>query len=119
MPFWEPGDEPATAAPASQMLVDPAKILQLKKRLEDRRLILQERLRGSRGAVFVGRAPGTDPRSESNAEAFTSNGQAAAEATNGFIDALSATIESLQSTAAAYGLVEETNTDRFRYMERK
>jgi hypothetical protein len=27
MPFWEPGDEPATAAPASQMLVDPAKIL--------------------------------------------------------------------------------------------
>jgi hypothetical protein len=119
MPFWEPGDEPATAAPASQMLVDPQKILQLKKRLEDRRQILRDHLMVKGDAMFVGRSPGTDPRSESNAEAFTDNGRTAGEATIGFIKALDATIESLQSTAAAYGLVEETNTDRFQYMERK
>jgi hypothetical protein len=119
MPFWEPGDEPTTAAPASRMLVDPQMILQLRKRLEDRRQILQERLRTTGYCAFTGRAPGTDPRSASNAKAFTSNGEAAAEATGGFIDALTATIESLHSTAVAYGLVEETNTDRFQYMERK
>jgi hypothetical protein len=119
MPFVQPGDAPTPASPAGRMLVDPAAILQLKKRLEDRRDILQTYLSRQRGAVFTGRAPGTDPCSEGNAEAFTSNGMAAGEATNGFIEALGATIDSLHETAVAYGLVEEANTDRFWYEERK
>ena len=114
MPFVEPGAATAPETSAGRMVVDPDKVLQLKKRLEDRRQVLVEYLRGKGNAVFVGRPPGADPCSESNAEAFTANGRAAADATHGFLEALNATITSLHDTAVAYGLVEEANEDRFR-----
>jgi hypothetical protein len=114
MPFVKTGAATAPEPPAGRMVVDPDKVLQLKKRLEDRRQLLRDYLVSKGDAVFVGRPPGADPCSESNADAFTTNGKAAAEATVGFIKALDATITSLHDTAVAYGLVEEANEDRFR-----
>jgi hypothetical protein len=114
MPFWEEGAEPAPPSPAARMVVDPDNIIRLKQRLEDRRQILRDYLTRKGDALFTGRAPGTDPCSERNAEVFTDNGKAAAEALRGFIKALGATIDSLHASAVAYGLVEEDNTDRFR-----
>lgn len=113
MPFVDPGATPAPPT-TSRMVVDPAKVLQLKQRLEDRRDLLVSYLMGKGDTMFVGRPPGADPCSDSNAEAFTANGKAAAEATSGFIAALDSTIKSLHDTAVAYGLVEEANEDRFR-----
>ena len=114
MPFWEEGAEPASSSPAARMVVDPDNIMRLKKRLEGRRDILATYLLDNRYAVFTGRAPGTDPCSERNAEVFTDNGKAAAVALTGFITTLDETIGSLHASAVAYGLVEEDNVDRFR-----
>lgn len=114
MPFWEEGAESAPPSPAARMVVDPDNIMRLKKRLEDRRQLLRDYLTSKGETLFTGRAPGSDPCSERNAEVFTDNGKAAAEALAGFIEALGATIDSLHASAVAYGLIEEDNTDRFR-----
>jgi hypothetical protein len=114
MPFWEEGAEPAPPSPAARMVVDPDNIMRLKQRLEDRLDILRRYHRAKGEALFTGRAPGTDPCSERNAEVFTDNGKAAAEALGGFIEALDTTVSSLRASAVAYGLVEEDNVDRFR-----
>ncbi len=114
MPFWAEGAESAPPSPAARMVVDPDNIMRLKKRLEDRRDILRDYLRRRRGAAFTGRPPGSDPCSARNAEVFTDNGKAAAEALDGFIDALGKTIDSLHASAVAYGLAEEDNVNRFR-----
>ncbi|MFI7676700.1 PE domain-containing protein [Actinophytocola sp. NPDC049390] len=113
MPFWEEGAEAAPPPPAARMVVDPDNIVRLKQRLEGRLDILRSYHRGKGNALFTGRAPGTDPCSERNAEVFTANGEAAAEALAGFIVALNETIDRLNASALAYGLVERDNTDRF------
>ena len=113
MPYLGKGETASSEPlPVANMVVDPAKILQLKKRFEDRRDVLREYLLLKGESAFVARPPGADPCSEGNAQGITRNGGTAATATVGFVQALEGTIASLHDTAVAYRSVEEDNTGR-------
>jgi len=105
MPYLGRGEAANVDPPsAASMAVDPEKILQLKKRLEDRRTILSEYLWRKGKAAFTGRAPGSDPCSDGCAAGLTENGTTAATATHGFVSALTETIKGLHKTLTTKGL---------------
>ena len=56
---------------------------------------------------------GADSCSEGVAEALSQNGQAALDSTQGYVDELTNVIDALDEIARAYGLLEESNSDRF------
>lgn len=117
MPFLE-GDEPSgrigSGLPPATLVVAPDKILQLKRRFEDRREKVFAFMLGEAENLLVVPPPGADPCSEAGVEALGQNGQAAMDALQGFVSELTDAIDALEQAAHLYGLVEESNTTAFR-----
>ena len=101
------------ALPAATLVVQPDKILQLKRRLETRRDKIREFMTAERENLVNVPPPGTDPCSTRAVEALSQNGRSALDATTGFVVELTNTIDALDEAARLYGLVEESNVDRF------
>ncbi|MGH3859421.1 PE domain-containing protein [Actinokineospora sp.] len=100
------------------MRVEPDKILALKRRFEDRREIVREFIDLKRDALVSVRPPGTDPCSEKTVAALGENGASALDAARGYINELTAVIDSLSEAARTYGLVEDNNAQAFQQVQR-
>ncbi|MFL6140381.1 MAG: PE domain-containing protein [Labedaea sp.] len=109
----EPGGEIGSGLPPAKLIVQPDKILFLKRGLEDERDKIRSFINHKGRMLSSVPPPGTDPCSEGLAEALSQNGQAALDAATGYVDELSNIIDALDETAKAYGLVEESNADKF------
>jgi hypothetical protein len=96
------------------MHVEPDKILALKRRLEDRRDIVFDFIRLNGDALVHVPSPGADPCSEKTVAYLGENGVSALEAAKGYVDQLTAVVDSLADMARTYGLVEDANTSAFR-----
>lgn len=108
----QPGGAIGSGLGMATMVVKPENIIALRNDLTEIRDDVQDFLRYEGELMYV-RAPGADPVSRDGAEAFSENAKSAIEAANGYVLELSTVIESLNETARAYGLVEETNADTF------
>lgn len=109
----EPLGPVGSGLPAATMVVHPDKILQLKRRLEDRRDKVSDFLRGELDRLVDVPSPGADPCSKGAAEALGQNGRTAMVALEGFVSELTSAIDALYEAARLYGLVEESNTHQF------
>ena len=114
----QPLGEAGSTLPAATLVVHPDQVLQLKRRLEDRRDKIVKFIEDERDNLTHVPPPGADPCSARVVQAFGKNGQEALEATQGFVNELNKVIDSLDEAARMYGLVEESNTDTFRGMSR-
>lgn len=108
----QPGGAIGSGLGMANMVVQPENILTLRNELTEIRDEVVDFLVHEGQLMFV-RPPGADPVSRDGAEAFTENAASAIEAANGYVRELTSVIDSLDQTARAYGLVEETNTDTF------
>lgn len=121
MPFIQAGGSSESAESkyidgpigSATMVVQPDKVLQLKHRFEDRRQKVLDFMRAERDSLGAVPPPGADPCSDGAAEALSLNGQSAMVALDGFVTELTNAIDTLDEAARLYGLVEESNTDRF------
>lgn len=108
----QPGGAIGSGLGMATMVVQPENILTLRNDLTEIRDEVRDFLQYESPQMFV-QPPGADPVSKDGAESFTQNAESAIEAAHGYVDELSRVIESLDETARAYGLVEESNTDTF------
>lgn len=119
MPFLQEGDaaEPSgqigSGLPPAKLVVQPDKVLFVKRGFEDERAEVDRFIRNKGHMLNAVGPPGADPCSEGVAEALSQNGQAALDAAQGYADELTNVINALDEVARAYGLLEETNTDKF------
>lgn len=118
MPFVEAGEDTPWRVPDATLQVEPDKILQLKRRLEDRRDAINNVLDQERESLRGIRPPGADPCSEACARGLSENGTQATEVLDRFVQELATTIAAVDEAARTYGLVEEENTTRFRQVHR-
>jgi hypothetical protein len=109
----EPGGEIGSGLSPATLIVQPDKILFLKRGLEDERDAILSFITKKGRMLSSVPPPGTDPCSEGVAEALSQNGQAALDAATGYVEELTNIIDALGETAKAYGLVEESNADKF------
>ena len=121
MPFLQEGgsaesDYAAAPLPAAQLIVDPDKVLLLKRGVEEER----DRVRGwiSRNRTRLNSVdpPGADPCSKETAKILAQNGEAALDAASGYVAQLQKMAQALDDIAKAYKLTEDHNTRR---LERK
>jgi PE family len=103
-----------SALPPATLFVHPDQVLHLKHRLEARRLKIRDFMLAEGDKLVSVPPPGTDPCSARVADALGQNGETAVEALQGFADQLDNAINSLDEAARMYGLLEESNIDRFR-----
>jgi hypothetical protein len=109
----EPTGVIGSGLPPATLVVQPDKILFVKRGLEDERDTILTFIRDKGRLLTSVPPPGADPCSEGVAEALSQNGQSALDAAKGYVEELTNIIDSLDETAKAYGLVEESNADKF------
>lgn len=120
MPFLQEGDSAGplgkigSGLPPAKLVVQPDKVLAVKQGFEKERDKVQRFLLYKGHMLAAIPPPGADPCSEGTVEALGQNGQSALEAAQGYVDQLNAIINSLDNTARAYGLQEQTGEDRFK-----
>ncbi|HET9143231.1 hypothetical protein [Actinophytocola sp.] len=109
----EPSGQIGSGLPPATLVVQPDKILFVKRGFEDER----DRIRSfinDKGHLLVDlRPPGTDPCSDGVVDVLGKNGQSALDAARGYVDELTNIIQSLNDAATDYGLVEQANADKF------
>ncbi|GGM77163.1 hypothetical protein GCM10012275_54760 [Longimycelium tulufanense] len=118
MPFMAAGPDAAGALPdggggTTKLKVQPDKVLQLKRELEDVRDEVQTFLRNEAEGLKA-RPQGADPVSQDAAKAISENADTAIEVADAYVQRLTAVIDALDQAAKTYGLVEDTNTVDFR-----
>ena len=120
MPFLQVDhtDDPlgkiGSALPPATLVVHPDQVLRLKHRLEARRQAVVDLMLAELDNLARVPPPGTDPCSTRAVDVLGQNGQSAIDASKGFVLELNNMIDSLGEAARMYGLVEDSNTDRFR-----
>ena len=112
MPFVEDAGPVGSGLGPAHLIVEPGKVLQLKRRFEARRDKIEQFLYAGRIGLRV-TPPGTDPCSEATAEELSRNGDTAVTVTKEYVARLSQVIEQLDQIAKAYGLAEESNAGKF------
>ncbi|HEV2783370.1 MAG TPA: hypothetical protein VGX25_28640 [Actinophytocola sp.] len=116
MPFLQDGaatGEIGSALPPARLIVDPDKLLILKRGFEDECDRVNKWIYDNGGYLRVVSPPGADPCSEGTAAALGRNGTAAIEAANGYLLQLRMVAEALGEIARDYGLTEDGNTTKF------
>ena len=117
MPFLQEGDsvesDYVTAPPpAARLVVDPGKVLLLKRGIEEERERIGDWLKTNWRRLNSVRQPGSDPCSEETAKALSENGEAAVRAATGYVTQLLKVAEALGDIAKAYRLTEDENARR-------
>lgn len=98
---------------AARLIVDPDKVMALKRGIEEEQRRVREWLLANKNRLSSVREPGTDPCSEESVRALGENGKAALVAAEGYVAQLKNVADALSEIARAYGLTEEENTQRF------
>ncbi|GDY33963.1 PE domain-containing protein [Gandjariella thermophila] len=100
------------AGGADKMIVQPDKVLALKKELEDARNRVRDFLQDK--ADYLRVPPmAADPVSKDASGAFTATAETAVRVAWAYVAQLSNTIDGLDQAAKAYNLAEDTNTSTF------
>ena len=98
----------------ARMIVAPEKLLHLKQGLENERDHIRDWLQTNWMDLTAVDPPGSDPCSKDTMFWMSQNGQDAVDATNAYLDRLTAIIDNLHDNAVSYGLIEDDNTNLFR-----
>lgn len=114
MPFVQVGGEIGAGLPAARLVVEPDKVLALKRGFEDEVDRVREWLWVNGHRLRDVPPPGADPCSKQTVRALGENGQTALDAAWGYADQLKQAAAALGEIARAYGLVEDDNTGKFR-----
>ncbi|GGM75622.1 hypothetical protein GCM10012275_52900 [Longimycelium tulufanense] len=114
MPFVAAGPGAAGALPdggggTAKLKVQPDRVLDLKRELEDVRDEVRTFLRNEAEGLWV-RPQGADPVSLDAAKTINENAQTAVEVAWAYVERLTNVIDALDHAAKTYGLVEDTNT---------
>jgi hypothetical protein len=115
MPFLQEGgsvESDYVAAPAARLVVDPGKVLFLKRGFEEERDRVREWIERNRWRLARVPPPGSDPCSDETARILGENGLAAINAAQGYVSQLQKVAETLGEIARTYRLTEERNTQR-------
>ena len=110
------GGPVGSGLPAARLIVDPGKVLALKRGFEDELVRVHRWLLRNESRLSAVRSPGADPCSGETAEALGQNGDSAVRAAQGYVGQLEKVAGALREIAIAYGLREDENTRR---LERK
>jgi len=108
-------DTGADSSPGTgRMIVDPAKLTQLKKGIEDEVTQVREWLKANRDPMTKIDAPGHDPCSVDTMGVMSQNGLTAIDKANAYLVRLKMVAEKLNESALAYGVTEDNNAAAFR-----
>jgi hypothetical protein len=99
-------------AAGPRLVVEPGKILELKRRLEVRREKVHDFLDQKDTVLTTIPAPGGDPCSDEAVKLLATNGAAAVTAARGFAAELDSVIGQLDHIARDYQLLEEKNAGK-------
>ena len=98
-----------SSAGTGRMIVDPAKLTQLKKGIEDEADRVRAWLFNNRDPLFKIDPPGHDPCSVDTMAVMGQNGQTAIDKADAYVARLRMVAEKLHESAVAYGVTEEHN----------
>ena len=102
------------SAGTGRMIVDPDKLTQLKKGIEDESALVRKWLNANADALTMIDAPGHDPCSVDTMGVMGQNGQTAIEKADAYVARLRMVAEKLHESAVAYGATEDDNAAAFR-----
>jgi hypothetical protein len=97
-----------------RMVVDPDKLMQLKKGIEDEADRVRGWLFANGERLFKIDPPGKDPCSQDTMPIMAQNGQSALSKVDTYVDRLMMVSEKLHESAVAYGVTEDHNAATFR-----
>jgi predicted esterase len=102
------------SAGTGRMIVDPDKLTQLKKGIEDEADLIREWLMANVERLTSIDPPGEDPCSRDTMGVMGQTGQTAIDKSQAYINRLTTVAEKLHESAVAYGVTEDNNAAAFR-----
>jgi hypothetical protein len=109
----EPSGQIGSGLPPATLVVQPDKILFVKRGFEDERDRIRSFINDKGHLLADVQPPGADPCSEGVVQVLGQNGQSALDAARGYVDELTNIIQSLDDAARICGLAEQANADMF------
>jgi hypothetical protein len=97
-----------------RMVVDPDKLMQLHKGIEDELTRVRDWLEANRDPLFKIDPPGKDPCSHDTMDVMAQNGMTAIDKCKAYVGRLLMVSEKLHESAVAYGVTEDHNAVAFR-----
>lgn len=101
-----------------RMIVDPAKLTQLKKGIDEERDRVREWLFNNLDQMTYIDPPGNDPCSRDAMDVMGQSGQSAIDKCQLYVGRLAQVADKLQESSAAYELTEDHNATAFRRGQR-
>ena len=103
-----------SSAGTGRMIVDPTKLMQLKKGIDDESKRVRDWLDTNGERLFDIDPPGHDPCSRDTMPIMAQNGQTAIDKCQAYVARLMMVAEKLHESAVAYGVTEDHSAAAFR-----
>ncbi len=97
-----------------RMYVDPGKLMQLKKGIEDELARIRDWLYANADQLRIIKPPGLDPCSQDTVGVMGQVGQTAVDKGDAYVNRLRTVAAKLHESAATYGVTEDHNAAAFR-----